>query len=112
MSGHSIRAKRDAWQRAKKAADAVEATVLGKKEADSPEGNARGERLLLDRLRHKKSVERVGEAWLQIEQHCKEGDEKGQRVIKSMLHALTLSNNAVLLPGTHRLCRSTHGVFH
>jgi hypothetical protein len=102
MPDSSIKAKRDAWHRAKKAIDAVEALALGKKEADSPSERARRERLLLDRLRREQYAEPVGEAWLQIEQHCKEGDEKGQRVIKSMLHALTLSNNAVLLPDDYR----------
>jgi hypothetical protein len=102
MPDSSIKAKRDAWHRAKKAIDAVEALALGKKEADSPSEHARRERLLLDRLRREQYAEPVGEAWLQIEQHCKEGDEKGQRVIKSMLHALTLSNNAVLLPDDYR----------
>jgi hypothetical protein len=101
MSNHSIKAKRDAWQRAKKAADAVEATALGKKEADALGGAARKERLLLNRLRHEKSLEQVVEAWLLIEPHFKKGDE-GERAIKSMLHALTLSNNAELLPGDYR----------
>jgi hypothetical protein len=49
---YSIKAKRDAWQRAKKAADAVEAIALGKREADTLGGAARQKRLLLDRLRH------------------------------------------------------------
>jgi hypothetical protein len=67
MPDHSIKAKRDAWQRAKKAADAVEATALGKRDADTPGGAARQERLLLDRLRSEDHAEPVGEAWLRIE---------------------------------------------
>jgi len=102
MPDYSIQAKRHAWQRAKKAADVVEATALGKREADVPGGAARQERLLLDRLRNENFAEPVGEAWLRIEPHFKKGDE-GQRVIRGVLHALTLSGNATLMPIDYRL---------
>jgi hypothetical protein len=75
IPSYSVKSKREAWQRAKKAADAVEATALGKREADAPGGAARQERLLLDRLRNESHAEAVGEAWLRIEQHFKKGDE-------------------------------------
>jgi hypothetical protein len=94
---YSIEAKRDAWQRAKKAADAVEATALGKREADTPGGAARQERLLLDRLRDEESVEQVGGAWLRIEPRFKKGDD-GERVIRGLLRAFTLARNTKLMP--------------
>jgi hypothetical protein len=97
MSDHSIKAKRDAWRRAKKAADAVEATALGKKEADAPGAAAHQERLLLDRLRGEERAELVGEAWLHIEQHSRNGDE-GQRVIMSLLEAVTLAKMLQMCP--------------
>jgi hypothetical protein len=101
MPDHSIKAKRDAWQRAKKVADAVEVTALGKRETDAPDGAARQERLLLDRLRHEESVQQVGEAWSHIERHFKKGDE-GERVIRGLLHALTLARNTALMPAMPR----------
>jgi hypothetical protein len=101
MPDHSIKAKRDAWQRAKKAADAVEVTALGKRETDAPDGAAREERLLLDRLRHEESVEQVGEAWLRIERHFKKRNE-GQRVIRAVLQALTLAKNLTDVPDDYR----------
>jgi hypothetical protein len=91
------KAKRDAWQRAKEAADAVESTALGRREADAPGGAARHERLLLDRHRDEESVEQVGEAWQRIERHFKKGDE-GERVIRGLLHAFTLARNTKLMP--------------
>jgi hypothetical protein len=97
MPDYSIKAKRDAWQRTKEAADAVEAAALGKREAEAPGGAARQERLLLDRLRHEESVEQVGEAWLHIERHFKKGDE-GERVIRGLLRAFTLARNTALMP--------------
>jgi hypothetical protein len=72
---YSMKAKLEAWQRAKKTADAVEATALGRREADAPDGAARQERLLLDRFRLQKAAEQVGEAWLRIERNFKTGDE-------------------------------------
>ena len=54
MPDDSIKAKREAWRRPKKTADTVEAALLGKKDADSPKGNARSERLFLDRVRSKR----------------------------------------------------------
>jgi hypothetical protein len=101
MPDHSIKAKRDAWQRAKKAADAVEATALGKRETDAPGGAARQERLLLDRLRHEESVEKIGEAWLGIEPHFKKGDD-GERVIRGLLDAFTRARNTALMPVDYR----------
>jgi hypothetical protein len=97
MPDSSTKAKRDAWHRAKKAIDAVEARALGKKEADAPGGAAHQERLLLDRLRHEKSVEQVGEAWLRIEPRFKKGDE-GERVIRGLLHAFTLARHTKSMP--------------
>ena len=102
ITDYSIKEKRDAWQRAKIAADAVEATALGKKETDTPGGATRQERLLLDRLRSEQYVEQVGEAWLRIERHFKKGDE-GRRVIKFVLNSFTRSNNATLIPVDYRL---------
>jgi hypothetical protein len=101
MPNYSIKAKRDAWLRAKKAADAVEAIALGKREADAPGGAAHQERLLLDRLRDESQAETVGEAWLRIERYLKKGDE-GQRVIRRLLDALTLSKNTARLPVNYR----------
>jgi hypothetical protein len=101
MPDYSIKAKRDAWQRARKAADAVEAIALGKREADAPGGTARQERLLLDRLRHEESVEKIGEAWLGIEPHFKKGDE-GERVIRALLDAFTRARSTALLPVDYR----------
>jgi len=101
IPSYSVKAKRAAWQRAKKAADAVEATALGKREADAPGGAARQERLLLDRLRNENHAEAVGEAWLTIERHFKNGDE-GQRVIRGLLDALTRSKNIALMPVDYR----------
>jgi hypothetical protein len=101
IPSHSVKAKREAWQRAKKAADAVEATALGKREADAPGGAARQERLLLDRLRNENHAEAVGEAWLRIERHFKNGDE-GQRTIRGLLDAVTLSKNIALMPLDYR----------
>jgi hypothetical protein len=101
MPDRSIKAKRDAWQRAKKAIDAVEALALGKKEADSPSGYARRERLLLDRLRREQYAEPVGEVWLRIEPYFEKGD-KGERVIRGLLDALTLSKSTALMPVDYR----------
>jgi hypothetical protein len=101
IPSYSVKAKREAWQRAKKAADAVEATALGKREADAPGGAVRQERLLLDRLRDENHARDVGEAWLRIERHFKNGDE-GQRVIKGLLGAVTLSKNITLMPVDYR----------
>jgi hypothetical protein len=92
---------REAWQRAKKAADAVEVTALGKREADAPGGAVRQERLLLDRLRDENHARYVAEAWLRIERHFKNGDE-GQRVIRGLLDAVTLSKNITLMPVDYR----------
>lgn len=86
-----------AWRQFKKDADAVEATALGKKEADAPGGAALQERLLLDRLRNEDHASAVGEVWLRIERYFKKGDE-GQRVVKRLLEALTLSKNTALMP--------------
>jgi len=101
IPSYSVKAKREAWQRAKKAADAVEATALGKREADAPGGAVRQERLLLDRLRDENHARYVGEAWLRIEPHFKNGDE-GQRVIRGLLDAVTLSKNITLMPDDYR----------
>jgi hypothetical protein len=92
---YSIKAIRDARLRAREAIDAVESAALGKKEADTPDGAARKERLLLNRLR--KQEHALAEAWLRLERHVKKGDE-GQRVIRGLLEALTLSNNTALMP--------------
>jgi hypothetical protein len=101
MPDYSMKAKRRAWQRAKEAADAVEAVALGNKGEDAAGGAARQERLLLDRLRDEDHARTVGEAWLRIERHFKNGDE-GQRVIRGLLDALTLSKNIVLMPVDYR----------
>jgi hypothetical protein len=101
MPDSSIKAKRDAWHRAKKAIDAVEAFALGKKEADSPSGYARRERLLLDRLRREQYAEPLGEMWLRIERYFEKGDE-GERVIRSLLDALSLSKSPSLMPVDYR----------
>jgi hypothetical protein len=101
MPDYSMKAKRRAWQRAKEAADAVEAAALGKKGEDAAGGAARQERLLLDRLRDENHVRSVGEAWLRIERHFKNGDE-GQRVVRGLLDALTLSKNIALMPVDYR----------
>ncbi len=98
---YSIKDKREAWQRARKAVDAVETTALGKREADALGGAARQERLLLDRLRSESHSEAVGEAWLLIERYFKTGDE-GERVIKRVLAALTLSKNIKLMPDDYQ----------
>jgi hypothetical protein len=98
---YSFKEKREAWQRARKHVDAVEASALGKREADTPGGAARQERLLLDLLRNQDSAETFGEAWLRIERHFKTGDE-GQRVIRGLLDALTLSKNTALMPVDYR----------
>jgi hypothetical protein len=101
MPDYSMKAKRRAWQRAKEAADAVEAVALGKKGEDATGGAARQERLLLDRLRDENHARSVGEAWLRIERHFKNGDE-GQRVIRGLLDAITLSKNITLMPVDYR----------
>src|SRR5438874_1083465 len=101
IPSYSIKAKREAWQRAKKAADSVEATTLGKREADAPGGAARQERLLLDRLRNESHAEAVGEAWLRIERHFKKGDE-GQHVVRRLLDVFTLAKNSALVPLDYR----------
>jgi hypothetical protein len=101
IPSYSVKAKREAWQRAKNAADAVEATALGKREADAPGGAVRQERLLLDRLRDESHAETVGEVWLRIEPHFKKGDE-GHRVIRGLLDALTLSKNIALMPADYQ----------
>jgi hypothetical protein len=67
-------------------------------EATSPR---RQERLLLGRLRREESVQQVGEAWLHIERHFKKGDE-GERVIRGLLHALTLARSTPLMPVDYR----------
>jgi hypothetical protein len=98
---YSIKAKLEAWQRAEKAADSVEATTLGKREADAPGGAARQERLLLDRLRNESHAEAVGEVWLRIERHFKKGDE-GQHVVRRLLNVFTLAKNSPLVPLDYR----------
>jgi hypothetical protein len=102
LTDYSIKAKRDAWLRLKKDVDAVEASALGKKEADTPGGAAYRERRLLDRLRGEDQCEIVGEAWLHIERHAKKGDE-GQRIIRGLLDALTLSTNTPFIPIDYQL---------
>src|SRR5262249_29866229 len=101
IPSYSVKAKREAWQRAKKAADAVEATALGKREADAPGGAVRQERLLLNRLRDENHARYVGEAWLHIEPHFKTGGE-GQPVIRGLLGGVTLSQNITLMPDDYR----------
>jgi hypothetical protein len=101
IPSYSVKSKREAWQRAKKAADAVEATALGKREADAPGGATRQERLLLDRLRNENHAEAVGEAWLRIEQHFKKGGE-GQHVVRRLLDVYTLAKNSPLVPLDYR----------
>jgi hypothetical protein len=96
-----LKTKGAAWQRAKEAADAFEATALGKREADAPGGAVRQERLLLDRLRNENHADDVGEAWIRIERYCKNGDE-GQRVITRLIEAFTLSKNIALVPVDYR----------
>jgi hypothetical protein len=96
-----LRTTRAAWQRAKEAADAFEATALGKREADAPGGAVKQERLLLDRLRNESHADDVGEAWIRIERYCKNGDE-GQRVVTRLLEAFTLSKNIALVPVDYR----------
>jgi hypothetical protein len=86
------RAQHLAWQRAKTDADVVEATALGKKEAEAPEGNVYQERLLLDRLRSTENAKKVSKAWVNINKYQKE-NTAGQRVIKRLLEAATLSSN-------------------
>jgi hypothetical protein len=90
----SAAAKKRAWQRAKADADAVEAAALGS--ANARGEHSRREGLLLDRLRSQKYADQVGEAWLGIEQYQKTTGN-GQRVIRGLLDALTLSANAALM---------------
>jgi hypothetical protein len=82
-----LKTKRAAWQRAKEAADAFEATALGKGEADAPGRAVKQEPLLLDGLRNESHADAVGEAWIRIERYCKNGDD--QRVVMRLLEAFT-----------------------
>jgi len=96
-----LKTKRAAWLRAKEAADTVEATSLGKREADAPGGAVQKERLLLNRLRDESHADAVGEAWIRIERHSKNGDE-GHRVVRHLLEAFTLSKSIALVPVDYR----------
>jgi hypothetical protein len=97
-----LKTKGAAWQRAKEAVDAFEATALGKRESDASGGAVEQERLLLDRLRNENHADDVAEAWIRIERYCKNGDE-GQRVVKRLLEAFTLSKNIALVPVDYRI---------
>jgi hypothetical protein len=85
-----------AWLQAKADADAVEAIALGKKGADAPQGSVCQERLLLDRFRSTVHAKKVGNAWVNINKHQKKKTD-GQRVIRCLLEAATLSNNTNLM---------------
>jgi hypothetical protein len=106
-----------AWQVAKVDAAAVEATVLGNPNApDKPNPNVHGgvlrhdargdharmEAQILNRLRSEEFAVLVGEAWLDVGRHRK-NEKDGQRVVKSLLEAFTLSRNARLLEDSHQL---------
>jgi len=92
--------KLKAWQMAKANVDAVEAQTLGKRAAQGK--HAQKASLFLDRLRSKKYAERVSDAWFIIAEHEKKADggqraDNGQRVVRCLLDALTLSENATQL---------------
>jgi len=92
---HSTKAELNAAGRtAKNDADAIEAVALGKPSAQGE--HARREGQILDRLRSPKYAAPIGEAWMRIKRYQRNGDE-GQRVIKRLLRAFTLSEQVRLL---------------
>jgi hypothetical protein len=91
MRNISAKEKNRAWQKAKTDADAVECVVLGTPDARGE--HSRREGRLLDRLRSQEYADQIGEAWLGIEKYQKTTGD-GQRVVRCLLHALTLSYNA------------------
>jgi hypothetical protein len=110
--------KIQAWQKAKADADAVEFAALGSRHtvavpasekkyvqcvhtAAERGEHSRKEADLLDRIRSEENANQVGEAWLYIERHQKSPID-GQRVIRNLLDALTLSKNAASLSFDYR----------
>jgi hypothetical protein len=91
-----------AWQAAKADADAVENVWLA--EPSLRGEHARSEGQILNRLRSPEHDRLVGEAWLHIGRYQKNGDE-GQRAIKAMLKAFTLSKNVRQLPDDYQRSR-------
>jgi hypothetical protein len=102
------KAQLSAWNQAQADAAAVEGTlgvadVTSFIEPFSRGKYARHERLLLDRLRSKKYAVQVSDAWRIIAKHRKKAhDDSGERVVKSLLNALTLCENAARVSDEYR----------
>jgi hypothetical protein len=107
-----------AWRKFKEDADAVKATALGKPwqqfEEITPLGprsldtvsvekggnqgkHAHAERLLLDKLLSEECADQVAGIWTSIDKYRQKKLDNGQRLIKCLLDAFTLSQHVLLI---------------
>jgi hypothetical protein len=90
-----------AWRHFREDADAIKQSAFGQQDGKQADEHTHAERLLLNRLCSGECAELMSGAWSAVVTHRKKSYD-GQRVIRCMLDAFTLSKHVSLIAGDYQ----------